>query len=100
MRRMTKGRALWALLALNAALLVSVAVLSSHVARENSDPYSGVPYCTDAIADNGGVCHGEPLPECPTEDSANCYWDASIRGNGQGRSFVDIDGEVHYQIVK
>lgn len=25
-----------------------------------SDVWGGVPWCTDAIADAGGVCHGEP----------------------------------------
>lgn len=24
------------------------------------DPWNGVPQCTPAIADAGGVCHGEP----------------------------------------
>lgn len=24
------------------------------------DPYGGTPQCTDAIADAGGICHGEP----------------------------------------
>lgn len=34
---------------------------------------------------------------CATEDSANCYWDASSRGNGMGTSFIDIGGHViHY----
>lgn len=36
------------------------------------------------------------LPPCPTEDSNNCYWDAQSRGNGQGTSFVVIDGVVYY----
>lgn len=36
------------------------------------------------------------LPPCTTEDSANCYWDASTRGNGQGVSFVDVAGHVIY----
>lgn len=35
---------------------------------------------------------------CEREDSVGpCYWDASVRGNGQGRSFVVTDdGEVFY----
>lgn len=37
------------------------------------------------------------LPPCPTEDSDNCYWDAAHQGNGQGRSFTVIDGEVSYE---
>lgn len=36
------------------------------------------------------------LPPCPTEDSDNCYWDATERGNGEGRSFYVVDGEVTY----
>jgi hypothetical protein len=33
------------------------------------------------------------LPPCPTEDSVSCFWDASARGNGVGRSFtVDANG--------
>lgn len=35
------------------------------------------------------------LPECTTEDSANCYWDATAHGNGQGTSFADINGVQH-----
>ena len=34
------------------------------------------------------------LPPCATEDSDNCYWDASTRGNGKGSSFVVIEGIV------
>lgn len=43
---------------------------------------------------NGGV-YGS-LPHCVTEDSDNCVWDARIDGNGEGRSFVTIDGVTHY----
>lgn len=25
---------------------------------------------------------------CPTEDSVSCYWDAQVRGNGAGHSFM------------
>ena len=39
------------------------------------------------------------LGPCPTEDSANCYWDATVSGNGQGTSFVDIDGVAYYPEV-
>ena len=28
--------------------------------QSTSDPYNGVPACTDQIADAGGICHGEP----------------------------------------
>lgn len=36
------------------------------------------------------------LEPCVTEDSDNCYWLADEQGNGQGRSFVAIDGHVYY----
>ena len=38
------------------------------------------------------------LPDCPTEDSDNCYWDAQTQGNGQGHSFYTIMGETTYVI--
>jgi hypothetical protein len=69
----------------------------TQLAEKNS--FESVGWCTDAIADAGGTCHGEPLPPCVTEDSANCYWDAASRGNGLGQSFVDVDGIVYYQEV-
>lgn len=31
---------------------------------------------------------------CPTEDSENCFWDASRNGNGQGASFVTVEGHI------
>lgn len=31
---------------------------------------------------------------CEVEDSVNCYWRADLRGNGQGTSFVNIEGHV------
>jgi hypothetical protein len=58
--------------------------------------HTPVPRCTDAIADAGGICKGEPLPPCPTEDSDNCYWDAGTRGNGDGESFVTEYGITTY----
>lgn len=36
------------------------------------------------------------LPACEYEDSQNCIWDAQKSGNGEGNSFVDIDGTAHY----
>lgn len=32
------------------------------------------------------------VPPCQTEDSSNCYWNAQTMGNGNGRSFIDING--------
>lgn len=36
------------------------------------------------------------LPACEHEDSTNCYWDASVRGNGKGNSFTNLNGVIHY----
>lgn len=48
---------------------------------------------TSAITQLGG---STPITPCPTEDSMNCYWDATLSGNGEGRSFLDIDGLAYY----
>ena len=37
------------------------------------------------------------LPPCAEEDSNNCYWDSSERGNGNGLDFITINDEVIYQ---
>ena len=36
------------------------------------------------------------LEPCQFEDSANCFWDSSERGNGQGVDFHDVDGTAYY----
>lgn len=36
------------------------------------------------------------LEPCPTEDSDNCYWDAQRQGNGEGSSFIVLDGVIYY----
>jgi len=86
----------WDRIAAAIALGIVLAALAwwwlSIATEVNEDPYAGVPRCTDAIADAGGICHGEPLPPCPTEDSHDCYWDARTMGNGEGRSFIDEGG--------
>lgn len=42
----------------------------------------------------------DALPACATEDSTNCYWDAETMGNGEGLSFIDVDGETFYEEVE
>lgn len=39
---------------------------------------------------------GPSLPECATEDSEACYWDASEMGNGNGRDFIRWGGVTFY----
>lgn len=39
------------------------------------------------------------LPPCETEDQLqpSCYWDADHQGNGEGLSFVSINGTITYE---
>ena len=37
------------------------------------------------------------IPTCATEDDTNCFWDATVRGNKTGQSFIDFDGSVYYK---
>jgi hypothetical protein len=34
------------------------------------------------------------LPPCEHEDSEACHWNASVRGNGEGTSFVTVRVEA------
>ena len=34
------------------------------------------------------------LPACTTEDSHDCYWDATVQGNGTGTSFATYQGHT------
>lgn len=36
------------------------------------------------------------LPPCLTETSENCYWNARVRSNKVGMSYVNIDGSIYY----
>jgi hypothetical protein len=37
-------------------------------------------------------------PACATEDSISCYYDATKRGDGKGRSFyTDADNKIHFR---
>jgi hypothetical protein len=81
------------------AFVVGIVIgMGAQFAVDHAQPQASVPWCTAPIADAGGICHGEPLEACVNEDSADCYWDAT-RGNGIGRSFVDVGGVVYYQDV-
>jgi len=90
------------IVALTVGFTLGVAVTSTVMTRaavneHGVNEHAAVPICTDQIADSHGMCQGEPLHACPTEDSDNCYWDAATRGNGQGLSFVNVNGRVIYQ---
>lgn len=50
--------------------------------------------CIWAMPNAGGTLE---LKACANEDSQNCYWDATMRGNGQGRSFINIRGHLFYE---
>lgn len=48
------------------------------------------------LLDNGAVVDTATMPACASEDATDCYWDAASAGNGEGRSFVDVDGTAFY----
>lgn len=60
--------------------------------------------CATAIIYTVNTPTPEPKPgillPCVTEDSDNCWWDATEHGNGEGLSFVVIDGKVTYLAPK
>lgn len=50
--------------------------------------------CVWAMPSDGGTII---LTQCAEEDSTNCYWDATKRGNGKGRNFININGHTFYE---
>jgi hypothetical protein len=45
------------------------------------------------------IATDEPaIPACATEESTNCYWDATNFGNGSGQSFIDVNGVAYYAV--
>jgi len=71
------------LVAIIAAGLVGVGIVGAYVAFVAHD-----------IASAREV---RELRPCVTEDASDCYWDADVMGNGEGRSFVNLDGVVYYE---
>lgn len=66
-----------------------LAILGAVVLVPHAIAYTLVPeYSYGSLSD--------AFPACAQEDSTNCYWDATIRGNGQGNSFIDVDGTAYY----
>lgn len=43
-----------------------------------------------------GILSPTGVQACATEDSTNCFWDATQHGNKQGRSFIDLFGYTIY----
>ena len=64
------------------ALLIALFTIGVTIAAASEAPPATLPSIT--------------LVPCQTEDSENCYWDAARMGNGDGTSFVTIDGTVYY----
>jgi len=47
----------------------------------------------------GGYFPTLSLRPCLVEDDDDCYWDAARMGNGQGTSFMRLDGVTYYPEV-
>ncbi len=103
-RSSTNFRVRWVEVILTLAVMGLTAALTFVVLEQLSDetptypPDTTAPHCTDAIADAEGICYGEPLEPCITEDQVepDCYWDSSVRGNGTGWNFIVLDRTVYY----
>jgi hypothetical protein len=72
------------------ALTGGIAIFAFLIGAAAGTGYDAVPMTrpmpTDAVAVTD-------LPPCVSEDSDGlCYWDASVRGNGSGHSFVAVPG--------
>lgn len=65
-----------AVLIITAAVIASVALAITEVVLIMTQP---TPYYRS-------------LPPCAYEDSDNCFWDAELRGNGEGQSFYTLNG--------
>jgi hypothetical protein len=89
---------------LGMSIWVSLAVVGCSALEQDTTLYCG--QYTQANADGTNGCEvlpeylemleRKPLPPCVTEDSGHtypCVWDATLRGNGEGRSFVRYDVE-------
>lgn len=55
-----------------------------------------VPAPADPASSGRASAIAVDLPPCATEDSDDCYWDASSRDNGLGQSFTVRNGVVRY----
>ena len=74
--------------------LAGIAITGGIVLSANTPEGHEVP-----VGTSNGPVEGDTiylLTPCEQEDSDNCYWDAEVQGNGQGRSFVVIDGTYYY----
>lgn len=95
MRNPTNATALAILAA--SAILGTAVVGSAIVYAPNNGPAS-TPAPEQAVeAPLSGYAYSlDALPACETEDATDCYWNADVQGNGEGRSFVNIAGTAYY----
>lgn len=74
-----------------ARMAAGIALMLTIVLVPHAIAYAVVPHHTD------DDMRASLRTACATEDSTNCYWDATLHGNGEGRSFIDIDGTLYFQ---
>lgn len=72
-----------------------IAAVSAGQARDMIEEATASPITSElgGIVDPGNIAAALDTA-CPTEDSVNCYWVAENQGNGEGESFVNIEGHV------
>ena len=98
MERMRNPTNATALAILAASAILGTAVVGSAIVYAPDSAPSPAPAPTEATeAPLSGFAYSlDALPACEWEDSTDCYWDADVQGNGEGRSFVDIAGTAYY----
>lgn len=80
-----------------AALIVLAVNAACPTPPPIGEVYPTVPVESTPVVDAEPAEHPDiVLVPCPVEDAViDCYWDAATMGNGQGTSFVVIDGVVY-----
>lgn len=79
---------------LNLAAAAIVALTAGVIAVEKHNEGFRQGYETAAQDMTHNVQNAMTVP-CATENDHNCYWDADVQGNGQGRSFIDVAGTAY-----
>jgi len=83
---------------MNRALAIGCAVIGA-VGLSITITAACAPDPIPAVIENGGPVDPASIMEaletpCAVEDDDNCYWLAEVRGNGQGDSFLNVEGHI------
>lgn len=77
---------------LAAGVIVATSLLAGAHAASVAEPSPTSVLHSEVVSSSLAAALSTP---CPTEDSDDCYWDASTQGNGLGSSFVNVAGSIY-----